>query len=560
MRLIFIHHKTTLARRKMSTTVLNKQSLHNARFLLVGVGLFAALCAPYSTPLYAADEGRCYGKEGPTTCQYSVDTYTVAQSQLVSQGLRLNSGISNVLFNNYPMLGPLFISNTGNNDFFIPQKTEAEFFSFAQARLNGIVINPAVPPATFSYTAHPLFNCGANIVTPAEIERTVTVPMNQNTGQDADPIVLDGFTKMTDTENPAYLQTTIGQTTTGGLFDFAHINGSAEEFVESQAITFNAKEDTTITPLYGGSDNQQQGLYLPHYTWDMASPSISKKLYQRGPGNTYTEVTSCESAYPCSATPVSWTIGSATCGANLSATPSSSSISVDSTNGGTGNATFLCNGGSFVQEAGATCTLPNCNQTPVRWLWPLTPYPCSTVGIMGVGYTGTAYARMYTTHNSGEACNPSAAPSDTSECVPPNCDTGNLTKISPEVQATCSSILGSSYIGTAYGLTYTQYDVPATGFHGIGYTCLQKVISYDTSGCSKNSGCSTIKTNGRIVAKACCGTADGVLWTNVNPPSGAALCAAGTATAPAQLSTFSWKWKCISSSGSGTATNSCSTQ
>ncbi|MDX9690723.1 MAG: hypothetical protein RBT70_09760, partial [Alphaproteobacteria bacterium] len=157
-----------------------------------------------SDALAAWEPGNCapgaLGK--PAECQFRVPSLTPARSVDDSKGIRLDNGVNHVLFNNYPAIGPRFVSNNGGSDIFIPQATSDEFNSFLEAPTPGVVKKYAVAPRT--YTATPSLCPG---MTPASVLVYPPEPASTN------PVVVADYVPVVDENNPTTTKTTITPST-----------------------------------------------------------------------------------------------------------------------------------------------------------------------------------------------------------------------------------------------------------------------------------------------------------------------------------------------------------
>jgi hypothetical protein len=234
------------------------RNLRLALLRLVLLGSPAFLLCPVANAAPGACEN---GAVSSSDCQFEVVSKSIAPSPSISRGLRLDAGVSNVLFNNYPgIIPPYYISNNGLSDIFVPQNSSSEFQSFINAvlsaQLTATTAANAVTPNT--YLAKPdVFN--ACTFTP--ISQSVNVP--SNTVNEA-PLTRNGYTYL----DAAYISTPASLTTQVGPVSFTQTRTDCSKDNENNAgcntaIYTNAK---TFTFSATGA--------TPNYTWNIVNPVV----------------------------------------------------------------------------------------------------------------------------------------------------------------------------------------------------------------------------------------------------------------------------------------------
>ena len=255
--------------------------------------LFSSLLMIFITQPFQAlaawEVGNCapgaLGK--PAECQFRVPSLTPARSVDDSKGIRLDNGVNHVLFNNYPAIGPRFVSNNGGSDIFIPQATSDEFNSFLEAPTPGVVKKYAVAPRT--YTATPSLCPG---MTPSSVLVHAPEPVNW-----PNPVVVAEYVPVVDENTPATTKTTITPSTplrSGTYLVFtltrndcstdAQSNGPycvLAKFREQQTLVFSATGtklsfswgDPVVTSVNSLSKNN--GAYLPVANCNSVAPPIN---------------------------------------------------------------------------------------------------------------------------------------------------------------------------------------------------------------------------------------------------------------------------------------------
>lgn len=218
-------------------------------------------------------------------CQFEVLSHNAAPAPAISKGIRLDSGVQYVLFNNYPAIGPRFVSSARENDLFVPQNTEAEFWAFINTPVHDIGKLYAVPKR--SYTATPILCAG---MTPGSI--IVPVP---TADKSIDPVAVQGYTPLVDADTPETTRKIITSLAGGNPITFSltrndcstDINGTQcvlAKFLEMQTLVFTA---TGTKP----------GLKeTPNFKW--AEPSVTRYYYVSKNGAAYESVANCNSLAP----------------------------------------------------------------------------------------------------------------------------------------------------------------------------------------------------------------------------------------------------------------------
>ena len=470
-----------------------------------------------STPSLAAKSpGHC-SASGSTNaaCQFEVPSYTQAPTPTgagqTSKGIRLDSGVMDVLFNNYPTIGPRFISNNLSADIFVPQGTATEFQDFLNGAPTGVTINDAIVPG---YAATPVQYAGCNLI-PAT--KQITVPSVVNNSNASLPIIVNSYTLYP--ASPAL--PAIGSTAEGASpaqFTYTRPAGPLSCVYDNEGnqscVTAQYTEDqllslvgvgaqhnytwglstpltATTAPLYVSINNGVSWAVTPDCNGNYSSsasgingscgtattsglaltvapiavpPSTvlcasgnATAVAGSGPWswqctgvNGGTTVSCSAGAAGCLSTNLSWTVSGLTCSGNIASASSGSTKAVTASGVYSGNATFTCTDGSWSAQPapGATCTAV------------CTPSTCSVTN--GTCIVGTAPSCTHTiTCDSGytlsngscvaDTCNPSSVANGTVGAYPScaiTCDSGYTLSNGSCVANTCNPSTCSVTNGT----------------------------------------------------------------------------------------------------------------
>ena len=258
--------------------------LRSKRFLW----MFAILCCTVVCPSSQAlsePSGACSSAQGSAhDCQFEVRSNTKAPSETESYGIKLDKGVTYSLFlSHVGTIGPRFISNDGQHNIFVPQKSEKEFKSFLDVNVPNIRKEYAVVPGV--YAAAPT-RC-ALPSSPATIN--INVPKKDLS---TNPVIVDRYSLMLDPANPGTTKTIVGSNTQ-----------------EDPLLTFNfARQDCLNDAVSSGpyctdvKYREQQMLTFsasgtkPHFNW--STPTIAAVLYVSLNGGAYTPVADCTTMYP----------------------------------------------------------------------------------------------------------------------------------------------------------------------------------------------------------------------------------------------------------------------
>lgn len=243
-----------------------------------------------------ATPGDCYKKAEngigqENICQFQVTSLSQAPGGAISKGLRLDKGVTNVLFNNYPNIGPHFIDNISSHDHFLPQATEAEFKALLDSGTPNFTVSFAIPPTTYKAMPRQSPTCpslltGATLTSPASIN-ALNVPSVSAAA--TPPVIVNSYTRLNGTTaNPLDTVTTIGTTNIDGPIQFTYTRKDcAADKVTCNIVNF--KEDQLIT--------FSSSLYLGNYIWNTTSPTIKNQFYYNINGGPYQTVDVCRSHF-----------------------------------------------------------------------------------------------------------------------------------------------------------------------------------------------------------------------------------------------------------------------
>lgn len=215
--------------------------------------------------------GNCSGESTTKdACQFRIHSDSAAPSPGISAGIRLDAGTRRVFFYNYPSsLPPVFISNLGSTDIFVPQNTEHEFASFFQAATNG-----TIPSILFNYALPPTDYVAVPPNTLAGCLRVAFLPQGQSVNvppvsSSEDPYIFQGYTLLPSNlvSNPAGLT----------------ISASPAQPFAGQRIDCSLDNEglhPCAYPVYSDSQSilfRAQG-YAPNYSWNTSSPEVTHNL------------------------------------------------------------------------------------------------------------------------------------------------------------------------------------------------------------------------------------------------------------------------------------------
>lgn len=354
---------------------------------LVFCSVFLAFAFP--APTFASSPlGACVsGSTGASDCQYRVVSplggyYTQAPALGVSTGIRLDAGVTNILFNNWPGIGPRFVTNSSGKDIFVPQAKQAEFQSFLdRAPAIGVAVNYAVAPYFDSVKGVPYYTASPSVLavcgpwTPNQISAAVPAVANS-----ASPVIVNSYTMM-----PASLATqttSIGSTAQGAsALQYVYVRQANAGPGGGQDCSNDDEGHSVCTPVAFMQDQsvgfQSVGSANAGYTWNPQTPVAKLYVSLNGGGYNLVATNDCTKSYPPA---INGTCGSAN-GLNYTVQPSANLCATGNASPVTPNGTnswgWTCDG------MGANATNQNC-ATSVN-----CPLPWG--GSIGVGRTVTAY-------------------------------------------------------------------------------------------------------------------------------------------------------------------------
>jgi hypothetical protein len=442
------------------------------RFLKFAVFALALSLLPIAT-VYGKDvEGGCDTTSTKSEdCQYEPLSYTAAPAVSISKGIRLKSGAQYILFNNWPAIGPRFVSNDSGNNYFVPQATQNEFQRFLDASVLGVSSGYAVAPQ--QYIAYPqgFASCSTGVWSPA-MSSPINVP---STNSSTSPVIVSSYMLVLNPSNPGSTTTSVGSTERGkspAEFSYARQDCSTDNQGTKKCRSVSFVQDQLLSFLANGK--------APSFSW--SSPGISARLYVSQDGGDYAAVADCSGNY---APKIDGACGSAN-GEKYSSAPTSGLCSTGNATSPTGSSSswsWICqgvNGGA--NQSCATAT--NCN---LPW-----------GGSVSVGDEVTAYEASAA--SGGGSCN-----SETRVCQSNGTLSGSFTYQNCVDKGACGAANGKSFSsaptadlcasGTASPVTalsdvcpgYTYYSGICLGSGGCTiYTVPQ---GYRTCGYQNRSSC-----------------------------------------------------------------------